>query len=339
MNETLLLKNNLIDKFITDNEWCNAVKFLLEDQKISWNMAADGYESLQTVETKEFQFEDFRLRVQFNPKRIISTSAKVDDASIEERKCFLCHENLPAEQKGILYRNNYLILCNPFPIFPEHFTIPKIEHTPQEIQFSFEILLSLSKDLSDNYTVFYNGPKCGASAPDHLHFQAGNKFFMPIDSDYENMKKKFGEIIFVDERINIIGIDDGLRRFITFESADAETIMKYFKEFYSTYKFICESKEEPKMNILCFFGNRTGWRIIFFLREKHRPSHYFANEKDKILLSPAAVDVGGVCITPIEKDFELITKDILIEIFNEIFFDKNNFKYLNRILREKFNRK
>ena len=121
------------------------------------------------------------MKVQFNPGRYISTSAKVDEKSINDRKCFLCPANLPEEQKGILYEEEYLILGNPFPIFPEHFTIPNINHVPQQIKNNFPLMLKLTKDLSKHYVVLYNGPKCGASAPDHFHFQAGTKNFMPIE--------------------------------------------------------------------------------------------------------------------------------------------------------------
>jgi len=329
--------SNEITAFLAnkENDWSPAAKLLLEEQKKNWSLLSNNYKSLSTIEVKEFEFNNFKLRVQFNPGRITSTSADVSETSIENRKCFLCKENLPPEQRGILYKNNFIILVNPFPIFPEHFTIAKTGHVPQEIINSFEDLLSLSKDLSKDYIVFYNGPKCGASAPDHLHFQAGNKFFMPIDFDYKNLKDKSGEIIFYNEDINIFGIDDGLRRFISFESSDQEAITKLFGIFYSSYKYISDSSEEPKLNILSSYEKDTGWRIIFFLREKHRPSHFFAGEKDKILLSPAAVDYGGVCITPLKKDFERITKNILIEIFHEVSFDKNNFRYLAKVLEEK----
>ncbi|MHB1686280.1 MAG: DUF4922 domain-containing protein [Ignavibacteriaceae bacterium] len=342
MNSNILYSNKEIENFISLGDFGNAAKALLEQQEKSWQQLAEGYKSLEKVQTKEFQFDGFTLRVQFNPGRIVSTSAKVDEATIKERKCFLCEQNLPPEQKGILYRSrrdgfpdNFLILCNPFPIFPEHFTIPGLNHTPQTIKDSFEILLSLSKDLSSHYTVFYNGPKCGASAPDHLHFQAGNKFFMPVDKDYNYLKEKFGEKIFTKENINIYGVDDGLRRFISFESKDENAIKKFFNIFYSLYESVSGSSEEPKMNVLSFYDNEIGWRVIFFLREKHRPSHFFADEANKILLSPAGVDIGGVCITPLEKDFNRITKNILIEIFNEVSFDKDNFEYFNKVLKEK----
>ena len=185
MLEDILINQPEINDFVNKNDYSEAAKKLLNKQKDDWQFAANGFESLKSVQTKEFNFDGYKFKVQFNPGRIKSSSAKVDDKSIKERKCFLCLENLPSEQKGILINEEYIILVNPFPIFPEHFTIPQVRHTPQSIKNSFIDLLEISKELSKYYTVFYNGPKCGASAPDHLHFQAGSKNFMPIDLEFE----------------------------------------------------------------------------------------------------------------------------------------------------------
>ena len=336
MDNNILYSNKEIDKFISVSDYGNASKLLLEQQKKQWPQLAEGYNSLNSIKVKEFTFDGFTIRVQFNPGRIISTSANVNDAAIKERKCFLCQQNLPPEQKGILYLDKIIILCNPFPIFPEHFTLANIDHSPQQIINSFDILLSLSKDLSEHYTVFYNGPKCGASAPDHLHFQAGNKYFMPVDNEFYFIKEKYGKRIYSTDSIAVSGVDDGLRRFISFESKDINLIKNYFEKFYSVYASLSGGSDEPKMNILSFFDSEKGWRVIVFLREKHRPSHFFASDENKILLSPAAVDIGGVCITPLKNDFDRITKNILTEIFHEVSFDKDNFEFLIKALIENF---
>lgn len=336
MDNNILYSNKEIDKFVSLSDYGNASKVLLEQQKKQWPQLAEGYNSLNSIKVKEFIFDGFTIRVQFNPGRIISTSANVNDAAIKERKCFLCQQNLPLEQKGILYLDKIIILCNPFPIFPEHFTLANIDHSPQQIINSFDIFLSLSKDLSEHYTVFYNGPKCGASAPDHLHFQAGNKYFMPVDNEFYFIKEKYGKRIYSTRSLAVFGADDGLRRFISFESKDINLIKNYFEKFYSVYASLSGGSDEPKMNILSFYDSEKGWRVIVFLREKHRPSHFFASDENKILLSPAAVDIGGVCITPLKNDFDRITKNILTEIFHEVSFDKDNFEFLIKALIENF---
>lgn len=310
-----------------------AAKELLNHQIKDWDMCRTGYQTLSTIKVKEFQFDGYTIKVQCNPGRITSTSAKVDSTSIKERKCFLCNENLPEQQNGIKYGNDYQILVNPFPIFNEHFTLPSIIHQPQQIENSFITLLEFSKDLGERYLVFYNGPKCGASAPDHLHFQAGEKGFITLDNDFIPIKEKYGFRIAKNSKIEITAIDDGLRKFVTIEGSDRDEIISSFKKFLSVYRDFQSTTEEPMMNILSSFDlNTLQWRVIIFLRKKHRPSHYFAEGEAQIMLSPAAVDIGGVCITPRESDFEKISKNDIIEIFNEVFISSLELKNFSEIL-------
>ena len=333
--ENILFENEKADASIGENNYGNAAKILLENQKKEWKQLADGYSSLDSVQVKTFNFDGFKIKVQFNPGRIISSSAKIDAESINNRKCFLCYENLPEEQKGILYDHNYLILCNPYPIFPEHFTLPEINHFDQSIKENFGKLLSFSKDMSEFYTVFYNGPKCGASAPDHLHFQAGSKYFMPLDEEFDNLKKLYGEELVSNNKLTVNGIDDGLRKYISLEGVSEKAIVNSFNIFYEKYSSINKNDEEPMMNIISFYQEGSGWRIIIFPRNKHRPSHYFEEGDKNILISPAAVDLGGVCITPLEKDFKKISKELLKEIFSEVVIGKEYFDFIKSSLKKK----
>jgi hypothetical protein len=330
MNKNILVQNELIDELIANTDFGGAAKQLLEDQKLNWQQLRDGYESLKQIKTKIFQFDGFRMKIQFNPGRYISTSAKVDEKSINERKCFLCPENLPEEQKGILCEEEYFILGNPYPIFPEHFTIPNINHVPQQIKDNFKLMLKITMDLSKHYVVLYNGPKCGASAPDHFHFQAGTKNYMPILDDFHQLKNEYEELLFENDELTISAIDDNLRRIITFESNDYEKMAATFKTFYEIYASTNNIKEEPLLNIISSYENEFGWRVIVFLREKHRSSHYFAEGDEKILLSAASVDLGGVCITPLEKDFERMTEEKLTEILSEVSLNKNTFDFIKQ---------
>ena len=159
------------------------IHHLLTGQLASWETARNNYAALSGVRVKELNVNGILYKVQFNPARIVSSGAKVDAKSILKRKCFLCPANLPPVQKGIPFGGHYNILVNPFPIFPRHLTVPELAHTPQRIATRFTDMLELAEALTD-YTIFYNGPKCGASAPDHAHFQAGNKGFMPIEKDW-----------------------------------------------------------------------------------------------------------------------------------------------------------
>lgn len=329
----VLTEDSLINNYVGDNNFSDAAKRLFEIQKEQWQMLTAGYETLSTVKSKSFQFDGFKIKAQFNAGRMTSTSAKVDPKSISERKCFLCTENLPAEQKGILYNNKYIILCNPFPIFSEHFTLTYKEHKPQRIIDTFPDMLDLSKDISKYYSVIYNGPRCGASAPDHLHFQAGKKFFIPIDDEFHQIKNEYGTEIFEDDNLSVFAIDDGLRKFVTIESLDKELVVNTFNKFYKTYSEVMNEKLEPMINIVSFYEEEYGWRVIIFLRAKHRPTVFFAEGDEKMLVSPAAIDLGGVCIFPREEDFVRITKEKIVEIFKEVFVDEKVLEKLKSSLR------
>jgi len=325
--------NPEILKLVEENYYSDAAKLLFEVQKKEWQMLETGYKTLETVKTKSFQYDGFKIKVQFNSGRLTSTSAKVDAKSISERKCFLCEENLPSEQKGILYNGKYIILCNPFPIFPEHFTITHKEHQPQRILDTFSDMLDLSKDLGKHYVVTYNGPKCGASAPDHLHFQAGNKYFIPMDDEFHQIKNEYGKKIYEDDVLSFYAVDDGLRKFVSIESLDKELVVNTFNKFYKTYAELMNEGQEPMMNIVCIYEEEFGWRIIIYLRRKHRPDVFFAEDESKLMLSPAVIDISGVCVLPREEDFNRITKEMIENIFKEVFVGKEQF---NQILKKVF---
>ncbi|MFW5708508.1 MAG: DUF4922 domain-containing protein, partial [Bacteroidota bacterium] len=162
---------------------------LLDQQTRDWDLARKNYDGLNRARKRYIHFQErITVGIQFNAERIYSSAAKVDPQSISERKCFLCQAHLPEQQKWVEFGDDYLILVNPFPIFPKHLTIPHREHIEQQIAGRMHDMLALAAELRD-YVVFYNGPRCGASAPDHFHFQAGNKGFMPIEKEYEMLSR------------------------------------------------------------------------------------------------------------------------------------------------------
>ena len=301
---------------------------LLIEQKNNWPLLKGNLEGLKNAQLKTFQFEGFSINVQYNPKRITSSAAKVDKKTIQERKCFLCSANRPNEQKQVSFENDYEILCNPFPIFKEHYTIAHLNHTPQEINHSFDRFLDISKSLPELLT-FYNAPNCGASAPDHLHFQAGNLGFVPMEKDFESIKSRYGKKIGNFPNLALTAINDGLRRFTVLESNDKSAVKKVFE---SIYKYIKEAEggNEPMLNIVSWYKNE--WCVIIFLREKHRPWQFFEEGEKNILLSPASVDLGGTMITPLEKDFNKITKEDVADILNQVSLNPDKFNDLCKYL-------
>lgn len=287
-------------------------QILLTEQLQEWEQARLNYEALEKVESKDIPFDGYSIKVQFNPARIQSSAAKVDAKSIQERKCFLCPANLPAVQRGIPLENDYQLLVNPFPIFPKHFTIPAYQHVDQLILNRYGDMLDMAKDF-DAYTIFYNGPKCGASAPDHVHFQAGNKGFLPIEEDIKHIAK---ETVFEANGITVSALKNYLRNGFLIEADNKEQAVRFFTRLYFLLE-IKEGEKEPMMNLVTWYDNHT-WYSCIFPREKHRPACFSAEGDDNILISPASVDLGGVFITPLEKDFKKITADDIRMILKEV---------------------
>ncbi len=320
--------------FISGDTQANKAQALLEQQRVTWEMLRQGYDTLRTVRTRVFDFEGFQIKAQFNPGRLISTVAKVDAASIKQRRCFLCPANLPPTQRGIPLDGEYLILCNPFPIFPEHFTISSVRHAPQLIRESFTTLLKLTRDLGTRYTILYNGPKCGASAPDHMHFQAGNRSYLPIDAEYERLKHSHWKVIFEADSLRAYRTDNYLRYAFTFESSDAGLLQRAFDNLYDILHENGQPEEEPMLNILGFY-TRTKWEIHVFPRAKHRPAFYFKQGEERLLFSPAAVELGGICTTPKEQDFEKVTRDHIVGMYQEVSVSTDRFAALTSTLARK----
>jgi hypothetical protein len=315
--EQIAISETELAPFVPGNDPASKAHGLLQQQKGVCEMLRNGYDSLRSVRTKVYDFGGFQIKVQFNPGRLISTSAKVDATSIKERKCFLCTENLPPAQRGIPCDGEYLVLCNPFPIFPEHFTIASLRHTPQLIRDSFATLLQLTRELGSRYTVLYNGPRCGASAPDHLHFQAGTRSYLPIDAEYDAVKQGRASQLVQSGSLRAYSVENYLRRFITLESSDAGLLQRAFGALYEVFQEGGAPGEEPMLNILGFYTNAE-WRIHIFPRAKHRPGFYFKEGEDKLLISPAAVELGGICTTPREEDFEKVTREHIVGMYDEI---------------------
>ena len=242
-----------------------AVYDLINRQLAVWQQASDNFAALANVGVKEITVGGFPVKVQFNPARIVSSAAKVDPKTIKERKCFLCGANRPEIQEGLPFagkKAEYTVLINPFPIFPKHLTVPDVNHVNQTIEGEwerFEDMLSLAETL-DDFLFFYNGPKCGASAPDHMHFQGGNKGFLPVEYNYNALEKT----LLVD-----------MRGIMAIEATDKLAAVAQFRKIYNTLE-VKEGEWEPMLNLLAWTvkeGDAVKYVALVYLREKHRPSH------------------------------------------------------------------
>jgi len=309
------------------NKLNSKITELLHEQVSNWELARTNFAGLKTVRTKSFDFGDFEVKVQFNPARIVSSGAKVDAKTIAERKCFLCAENRPAEQNSV-DAGNYLVLVNPFPIFPEHFTIPRKEHVDQQIKPYFADMLELAKAL-DDYLIFYNGPRCGASAPDHMHFQAGTKDFLPLVNYYTRLKDTHAQLLVESENFQLYSFNNYLRTVYCIESTDVESAKDAFEKLYNHFTSPPTLEErgergtgdeiEPMLNIVCTFEDGK-WFTFVLPRKTFRPWQYSAEGEQQLLVSPATVEMCGIFITPIEAHFEKITKEDVESILKQASF-------------------
>ena len=292
---------------------------LIDRQLASWPEAARRYSDLREVKTKEITIGGMPVRVQYNPARAVSTLARTDAASIAARPCFLCRENRPQQQESMPFEGcdgrRYEILVNPFPIFPEHFTVPAVDHVPQRIAGRFPDMLRLADTFSD-MTVFYNGPESGASAPDHFHFQMGCRGFLPVERHFGLLGPRTvmrpGAAVIALTSAYIPGLP-------VITAPDAKSAEAAFLRVLRSLP-VSPRTGEPQLNILCWkerTDSDTVFRILVIPRKAHRPSCYYAPEGEAVRISPASVDLGGVFIVPVEEDFRRANAEVLQSIIRE----------------------
>lgn len=301
------------------------INALIYSQIEEWPQAATGFGALQSVQTRDISVPGIDVRVQFNPARMVSTGAKIDAVSVKARKCFLCEANRPEAQRGIAWGDHYTILVNPFPIFPRHLTIPDDSHIPQQIKGRICDMVQLSMDL-EGYTIFYNGPKCGASAPDHMHFQAGNSDFLPFWNAIENDSLK----TLANESGTMLSIS-GCLPFNVFviEGTSSHDCEALFDRLYEALPQR-EDETEPMMNVLCrTIAGRI--ELVVIPRKKHRPSFYGTDE-GCMVLSPASVDLGGVFITPRAEDYANLDSSTVQKVYDELCLSLEEIKEITKRL-------
>lgn len=293
---------------------------IMEDSSISrffnrqlemWEDARHRFRDLKHVEVRQLSDQ---LKVQFNPARIVSTGAKIDKHTLGERPCFLCERNRPKEQMTKQIDDHFQLLVNPFPILPVHFTIPATKHQPQSIYRHYgemHRLLSLHSELM----VFYNGPKCGASAPDHLHFQAGTSGVLPLQTNWQRLSRNLTDVISLNDEEKISVLRDFLVPAFVIISKSEDSDEELFHRLYRSMPMRGD-ESEPMMNIIAW---RKGDEFISVVipREKHRPDAYFAEGEVQMMVSPGALDMAGLIITPREEDFSKINLDKATALLRE----------------------
>lgn len=309
------------------------VEAFFDSELQNWAQARERYEALASqVQKRDLPFGDSSISVQWNPARVVSTGARIDKASIAARPCFLCDENRPKEQHALMIRHHYQVLINPFPILPRHFTIPTRRHKPQSIWEHFGTMRHLAWTMP-HHIVFYNGPLCGASCPDHMHLQAGSRGIVPIERDwqlYENHLEKLYPLTGIgtqemadagntSQRCGLFLLKSYACPVFVIRSLPEEKDSLLCQRLYRALP-VHEGETEPRMNVITWrqAGDESrGDEIItlVFPRKKHRPDCY---AEGSLLVSPGALDMGGLFITPREEDFRKLTPEWAVEILQEV---------------------
>ncbi len=321
------LRRYLPRKSATD--FRHLVRALMAQQRTTWPALREGVTALAEVEYKKLPINGAEVLAQFNPGREVSVMAKVDAATIKERPCFLCVENLPPEERGVEFGDNFIALCNPFPILPRHLVVASRRHIPQTIAGHFATMLYLARALGDEYITLYNGPACGASAPDHLHFQSCERKWLPIFDDIESRDRRvlpnnFGIETFAFSRYHVNAL--------IARGVDRQALVGWFERALKLLAEVTGSAAEPMLNLVAT-SDDARWTVIVFPRGKHRPASYHAEGDAKLSVSPGAFDLAGVLVMPQAGHFAKITSEDAEKIFAEVTLDDEHFnKWIERMV-------
>jgi hypothetical protein len=283
------------------------IEELYNRQLRTWPQLAKGVAALKQAKTPAVQIDWFTVFIRHIPHRMASTTASVDRKSVARRPCFLCAGNLPAEEEGVQFDEDFTIYCNPFPIVDRHLTIAHNNHGLQRIANQFGKMLDLAAALP-RYLVIYNGPECGASAPDHMHFQAGSRGLLPIERDTAGLTG--------------IAVPNYGRNVFLFRGRDRSVLIDRVERTIDLLAKTTDKRAEPLVNI-AVFQEKGEWVTYLFPRGKHRPEVFHTGE---LTVSPASIDLCGIFVVPLAQDFERITGDAIAAIFREVTLPDDQFR-------------
>lgn len=312
------------------NKKRQAGDLFIENQLAKWQTARTNHEALNQIETRRFELAGNTITVQFNPARAVSTCAKVDKSSIEARKCFLCPENKPNEQDEIIISLDepFSLRINPYPILPGHLTISSLKHQDQVLadktirQLPGKLISWLEEYFASGYVLFYNGAKCGASAPDHFHFQAVKQSDVPVIQQWERlMETAVREKEIKTENGNTYSsfqITSYICPILVFICNHSTDILPEMINQYLESLPLHEGESEPRYNLFAWQDKQRGFTMAYFPREEHRPACYTATGGEQLLVSPGALDMAGLLVTPRKEDFYKITESDITQIYKEV---------------------
>ena len=303
------------------------VEALYEDQTQSWELAKNGFESLKKIQRKELITPFGKHVAQINPARIRSSGAKVDTASIAARPCFLCPHSLPDEQRGIVVLKQWVILLNPFPILEGHLTIPLIRHERQELLPYVKDMCGLALSFRGTHEIYFNGAKAGASAPDHMHFQAAPIGQIPLTSKEQRIQ----QILLQTSSCKISIVESDPRKILRWQSKDRGVIEHLFEVALRTMQRL--GMDTDLLNVVLRCDEEGEFVVDFIMRGKHRPECFFDQGPEGHLISPGVIDMAGVSVLVRPQDFESITPELWEGVLREVSLSADNFEaFINELM-------
>lgn len=302
---------------------------LFAQQLETWPALRAGVEAFRGVEYRRLSVRGTLVLLQHNPRRIVSTAAPMDSASIRRRACFLCPDNMPEEEKGLEFGTRFVLFCNPYPVLKNHLVLVSKQHLPQAIDGNATYPLDLAEALGPEFFVLYNGPSSGASAPDHLHLQAGATELIPILGDLEHGEKLaipspagIETLALRNYRVNTLIIRGGNKLDL---AQWIQTVVNVLADLIGT------KPAEPMLNLL-YTSRGRNWEVVMFPRERHRPSAFYSSGDDRLIVSPAAIDMGGLLVVPERRDFDRMDAAIVESVYREVTLVDEKFARLMGVL-------
>lgn len=308
----------------------------LHAQQLShWQLAQENYQALSQVVETTMACGNYLYRLQYNPRRIQSTTAQLSQEALAQRPCFLCAANRPPQQQAIplQYSHSYQLLLNPYPIFPQHLSLVASEHCRQELTNRFTDMLQLAKDLP-NYTILYNGAEAGASAPDHFHFQAAGKASLPIEQE-TRVPAKQREVVSspLGRVFELVG---RVPRVVVLQSKQqAFLVDRWLQLMQLLAKQQDRVGEEPRINAIADYTEGE-WTVCIFPRRAHRPQQYYRQGAEQVLFSPGVVDMGGLLIFPRQEDYAKLQPELLQDMLSQVSYTGKDWEYLIQELKKAY---
>ncbi|MBU2494285.1 MAG: DUF4922 domain-containing protein [Bacteroidetes bacterium] len=327
MTSKNVVKDNELKKYGSVENFGERTRALFNYQFEKWPLLKERHNNLNILESRELKINNTSLLLKFNPQKAVASTSNLNNGLNDTKICSFCSINSSDNQKLLQYGNDFYIHVNPFPDLEEHLIIAKFKHVSQRIKKNFEDLLNLSRDLGKFFTIYYNGPDCGPPSTDHLHFYGCRKNIFPLEKEYSLLKESLCRLAGRNGKAEVWASKNFSRKFIVLESTSKIELLNIFKIFFDGFLRISGDSVEPGMNIIASF-NLNKWTVFIFPRRQYNSELIKKEGVEQLLISPSALEFGGICFTGRKDDLESADQETLESIFNNISVSTEFFEFL-----------